>query len=174
MSLITKGFVFTAGNTIVASEHNTNFDTLYNEINGGLTNANISASASIANTKLANPQSNFMIALTSDGQYTSGVTSLRSFIMPFAATLVEVSASARDLDTTSGNEVYSVDVLEASVSVLSAVINLTTDAAPVVGTISDSSIADNAFVSVDLSMGGTSPALDDLTVLLTFKRNHTT
>lgn len=52
MSLITKSYTFSAGATIVAAEHNTNFDTLYNEINGNLDNANIKASAQIANSKL--------------------------------------------------------------------------------------------------------------------------
>lgn len=52
MSLITKSHTFSAGATIIASEHNTNFDTLYNEINGSLTNANISNSAAIAYSKL--------------------------------------------------------------------------------------------------------------------------
>ena len=52
MSLITKTFTFTVGATIIASEHNTNFDTLYNDYNGNITNSNISASAAIEDTKL--------------------------------------------------------------------------------------------------------------------------
>lgn len=53
MALISKPYTFSAGSTIVASEHNSNFDTLYNEINGSLSNANISASAAITDSKLA-------------------------------------------------------------------------------------------------------------------------
>ena len=53
MSLISKTFTFTAGATIIASEHNTNFDTLYSEINGNIDNANIKASAAIVDSKLA-------------------------------------------------------------------------------------------------------------------------
>lgn len=53
MSLVVKDFTFSAGATIIASEHNANFDTLYNLVNGGLDNSNISASAAIADTKLA-------------------------------------------------------------------------------------------------------------------------
>ncbi len=53
MSLISKQFTFTTGATIVASEHNTNFDTIYNDYNGNINNANLSASANIADTKLA-------------------------------------------------------------------------------------------------------------------------
>jgi hypothetical protein len=53
MALVTKTYTFTAGTTIVASEHNTNFDTLYNLVNGNIDNANIKASAGIVDSKLA-------------------------------------------------------------------------------------------------------------------------
>ena len=53
MSLVSKPNTFSAGATIVASEHNANFDTLYNDYNGNITNANIAAAAAIADTKLA-------------------------------------------------------------------------------------------------------------------------
>ena len=52
MALIIKNFTFAAGATIIASEHNDNYDTIFNEINGSLDNANISASADIAGSKL--------------------------------------------------------------------------------------------------------------------------
>ena len=53
MALITKTFTFSAGATIVAAEHNTNFDTLYNDYNGNITNANVASGAAIVDTKLA-------------------------------------------------------------------------------------------------------------------------
>ena len=52
MGLISKTFTFTVGATIIASEHNTNFDTVYNLVNGSIDNVNISGSAAIADTKL--------------------------------------------------------------------------------------------------------------------------
>lgn len=52
MAVITKPNTFTAGATIVASEHNDNFDTIYNEFNGSISNANVDSSAAIANSKL--------------------------------------------------------------------------------------------------------------------------
>lgn len=52
MALISKTYTFSNGATIVAAEHNTNNDTIYNDYNGNITNANISGSASIADTKL--------------------------------------------------------------------------------------------------------------------------
>lgn len=53
MSTITKPFTFAAGAIVVASEHNSNFDTIYSDYNGGITNANISASAAIVASKLS-------------------------------------------------------------------------------------------------------------------------
>jgi len=52
MGLITKNFSFAAGATIIASEHNDNFDTIYNLVNGQLSNVNIASDAAIANSKL--------------------------------------------------------------------------------------------------------------------------
>jgi len=92
--------------------------------------------------------------------------------MPFAATLVEVSVCVRDIDTSSGNETYTIDLEEAGTSVLSSAISLTADNTPVVGTISDSAIADNAKMEVVLTLGGTTPTIDDITALITYKVAH--
>jgi len=109
---------------------------------GTITNTDISSSAAIANSKLASPKSYFTICLTSDGQYTASLDPLRTFQMPFAATLVEVSVCARDIDTADGDETYTIDIEEGGTSVLSSAISITADNTPVVGTISDSDIAD--------------------------------
>lgn len=53
MSLINKPYTYSTGAVIVAAEQNSNLDTIYNDYNGNITNANISASATIADTKLA-------------------------------------------------------------------------------------------------------------------------
>ena len=52
MANLTKPTTFTAGTTIVASEVNNNFDTIYNDYNGNITNVNISPSAAIVETKI--------------------------------------------------------------------------------------------------------------------------
>jgi len=52
MGVITKTYTFSTGATIVAAEHNSNFDTIYNAFNGSIDDANISATAAIADTKL--------------------------------------------------------------------------------------------------------------------------
>lgn len=53
MALIIKPNTFSAGSTIIAAEHNDNFDTAYDCINGNIENANIKAAAGIVDTKLA-------------------------------------------------------------------------------------------------------------------------
>ena len=53
MGLVTKTYTFSAGATIVASEHNTNFDTLFNLVNGNIDVNNLDASAGITNAQLA-------------------------------------------------------------------------------------------------------------------------
>lgn len=113
----------------------------------------------------------FTIALSVNGQETATLDPAGTFQMPFAATLIEVSATARDIDLTTEDETYTVDLEEAGTTVLSSAIAIVADNTPVVGTIADAAIADNAKMEVVLTLGGTTPVLDDLTVLLTFKSN---
>ena len=53
MALINKPYTAVAGQKIKAADYNNNFDTIYNDYNGNITNANISANANISDTKLA-------------------------------------------------------------------------------------------------------------------------
>ena len=53
MATISKPYTFSAGAVIVAAEHNSNFDTIYNDYNGNITNANVASGAAIGDTKLA-------------------------------------------------------------------------------------------------------------------------
>ena len=52
MTTIVKPNEFSAGATIVATEHNDNFDTIYDDYNGSIANANVKAGAAIAMSKL--------------------------------------------------------------------------------------------------------------------------
>lgn len=82
MALVTKTYTFVAGTTIVASEHNTNLDTLFNLVNGNIDNANIKASAGIVDSKLAQ--------LTTAGKVSgAALTSLTS--IPSGAGLIPVA-----------------------------------------------------------------------------------
>lgn len=71
MALITKDYTFSTGATILASEHNTNFDTLYNAFNGNIDNSNIKSGANIALAKLAQGDD---ITFTGDWNFTSAAT----------------------------------------------------------------------------------------------------
>lgn len=53
MGLIAVPNTFSAGELIIAAEHNQNFTTIYSEFNGNISNANISDTAAIVDTKLA-------------------------------------------------------------------------------------------------------------------------
>lgn len=53
MSIISIPFTFTVGAVIIASQHNSNFSTIYSDYNGNITTANLSASAAVADTQLA-------------------------------------------------------------------------------------------------------------------------
>jgi len=108
----------------------------------------------------------FTVALHCARQLTASVSNLFAFQMPFAAELVEVSATARASGGT--GPTLSIDVKEAGTSVLSAPLSITAGTVTV-GTITDSSIADNAKITIDATIGGTSPTWDDITVFLTFK-----
>lgn len=52
MAIISIPNTFSAGAVIVAAQHNSNFSTIYSDYNGNVTNANISASAAIVDSKL--------------------------------------------------------------------------------------------------------------------------
>ncbi len=53
MATIGKTFTFASGAVILAASHNTNFDTIYNDYNGNITNDNIAGGAGIEDSKLA-------------------------------------------------------------------------------------------------------------------------
>lgn len=53
MSLISIPYTFTVGAVIVASQHNSNFSTIYSDYNGNITDDNIAANAAISDSKLA-------------------------------------------------------------------------------------------------------------------------
>lgn len=128
---------------------------------------NVTANTTFSGTLYGAP---FMMVITKDGQYTSSVANLTTFQMPFKATVIEVSVCARDIDTTDGDETYQVDIKEGGTTILNSTMNITADNTVVVGTLDDTSLADDAKITVDLTLGGTSPALDDLTILITLKR----
>lgn len=71
MGLISIPNTFTVGAVIIASQHNSNFSVIYSEFNGSISDANISGSANISDSKLA--------AITTAGKVSgASLTSLAS------------------------------------------------------------------------------------------------
>ena len=95
-----------------------------------------------------------------------------TFKLPFKAQVLGVSAHVKTIDLTDTNETYTVDVKEAGTSVLSSAISIAAANTVYEGTVSDSYIADEATVTVVVTLGGTTPSLTDLTVLLTIRRTN--
>ncbi len=106
MSVVVKPSTFSAGATIIAAEHNSNFDTLYADYNGNITNSNVAASAAIAYSKLnlatsivnADVATNAAIVasklvLTSPGPIGSVASNTGAFTSCFIATLTSGTSS---------------------------------------------------------------------------------
>ena len=108
------------------------------------------------------------IVLTLNRQYTSTTTNVVKFTLPYKAQLLGVSATARASGGTSPT--LTVDVMEGGVTVLSAPISITAGTVAE-GTVTDAALADEALMTVNLAIGGTSPTWDDITVTLTVVRN---
>lgn len=88
--LIVKPNTFSAGGTIVAAEHNSNYDTVFNEFNGSISNVNIDSSAAIALSK---------VDLTSTATFTNTIT-FRNIIVTTAVADNVTSIVVNQNDTT--------------------------------------------------------------------------
>lgn len=109
-----------------------------------------------------------VVPLHFDGQFTATTNPVAKFILPFGAKLIGVSANARASGGTSPT--LTVDLEDDGTSVLSSAISITAGTVSE-GTIANASIADESVMEVVLTIGGTSPTWDDITVLLTLVRN---
>ena len=110
-----------------------------------------------------------VVSLPIMGIYTATRTGIVTFQIPFKAKVLGVSAKARASSGTSPT--LTVDVKEGGTSILSAPFSVYSSAVTE-GTVSDKTIADEATVSVDLTIGGTSPVWEDVTTILTIRRTN--
>lgn len=86
-ALVSKPFTFSAGAVIIASQHNSNFDTLYNLVNGSLDSTNLASNAAIADTQLGQITTAGKVsgaALTSLSSIPSGAGIIPSANLPAA------------------------------------------------------------------------------------------
>ncbi len=128
------------------------------------------AVSALASTPNPTPNSSGYDVLTFsiNKQYTATTAGVVRFKMPWPAKLVTVQATARASGGTTPT--LTVDLKEAGVSKFTTPIAITagTVSEGVVGTIFR--VADEAVMTVDLTIGGTSPTWDDITVVMIVKR----
>lgn len=100
------------------------------------------------------------------GQRTATVTPIK-FAMPQACDMIGVGATARASGGTTPT--LTVDVHDDGASILSSAISITAGTWSE-GTISSAAISDESVMTVVLTIGGTTPTWDDITVVLTCSR----
>ena len=110
-----------------------------------------------------------IVSLPIMGTYTATRTGIVTFQIPFKAKVLGVSAKARASSGTTPT--LTVDVKEGGTSILSAPFSVYSSAVTE-GTISDKTIADEATISVDLTIGGDTPVWEDITTILTLRRTN--
>lgn len=113
MSLISKVYTFVTGQTIVAAQHNANFDTIYNDYNGNITNANISASAAIDPSKIAGGVSTVVRSTFDNGDLSTGVLTITHTLGLTAPYIIDVT-----IFDNNGKKVFPDDVTGATNTVV--------------------------------------------------------
>ncbi|MBC8018606.1 MAG: hypothetical protein H7X83_08825 [Verrucomicrobia bacterium] len=100
-------------------------------------------------------------------QFTTTTAGVVRFKAPFGCRVMSVSASARASGGTTPT--LTVNVKEAGTTILSAPVAVTAGTVSE-AVISDTRIADEAEMTIDLAIGGTTPTWNDITVILVLKR----
>ena len=104
------------------------------------------------------------------GSISSTVTPI-AFKSPWPYRVLSISAYARAI--TGGNSTYTINVLNGATSILSTPLAIaTTQAATVLDAVlaTTHNITDEATVSVVLTLGGSTPTIADLTLIMAIKR----
>jgi hypothetical protein len=96
MGIVSKDFTFSAGAVISATEHNTNFDTLYNVVNANLDNANIKTAAAIASSKLNLATIAQNVTFTGTLDFSSATITAQTTFADLVATTADINAGTVD------------------------------------------------------------------------------
>ncbi len=110
-----------------------------------------------------------LLPLHFEGQFTASQDPITRFKLPFAARLIGISVNMQSLGGSS-KPTYKVDVENSGSSVLSAPITVSSAATVTEGVIAKPVIVDESVLEITLTLTGTSPTVDDMTVLLTLLR----
>lgn len=92
------------------------------------------------------------------------------FQLPFPCHVIGATFSAETIDLTSTDETYTVDIQEAGTTMLSSAVSIVAADTVYAGTFSDTEIADEAIVTIVLTVAGTTPSITDLSGMLILKR----
>jgi hypothetical protein len=101
------------------------------------------------------------------GQRTATQTAVARFAMPFPCNVLGVSASARASGGTSPT--LTIDVMAGGVSILSTPVSVTAGSVAE-ATVTTAAVADEAVITVNTAITGTSPTWDDIMVFITVVR----
>ncbi len=128
------------------------------------------ARAATSNVPVAIPGV-MLVPIHLDGQFTATTAAAATFKLPFPAVVLGVSASARASGGTSPT--LTVDVNDDGTTILSSDITVTAGsvAEGTLASTTAATIADESVITIDLTIGGTSPTWDDIDVLITIYRN---
>lgn len=182
MGTVTKPTTFADGTIPTAAQFNGDFDTIYSEFNGSITNANISASAAIAESKLAFNTStghdhdgsdskliqvNRAFVWFISGTLTTGTSQGPRYIAPQAMTIVKAWLIVRTAPTSAailidinknGSTIWSTQGNRATVAAAATTGNTTT--------FNTTALAAGDYLDLDIDQIGSSVAGVDLTVVL--------
>lgn len=123
----------------------------------------------MAATTNASPASSgyMLLPFHISGQYTANTTAVAKWLAPMPCEIYHASATARASGGTSPT--LSV-VLKNGASTVSTIGAITAGTISE-GALANTTVADEATLSIDLTIGGTSPTWNDITVLIGCKRN---
>lgn len=125
------------------------------------------SSVSAATTNYAPDKPVVLVPFHVSGQYTADTTAVIKVTLPFKAKLIGVSATARASGGTTPT--LTVDLLQGGTTVLSAPIAITAGTVAE-GTVTTATLTDEASITVNLVITGTTPTWNDITILLTLVR----
>ncbi|WP_447978085.1 hypothetical protein [Candidatus Nitrospira bockiana] len=107
----------------------------------------------------------YLLPLHLSGQYTASTTAVAKWTMPYPCEINHAQATARASGGTSPTLSVVLKNGANTVSTMAVTAGTVTE-----GTLANTSVADEATITVDLTIGGTSPTWNDITVLVGCKR----
>lgn len=182
MAVITKPTTHVDGTVPTAAQFNGNFDTIYNEFNGSISNANISASAAIAESKLAFNTStghdhdgvdsklisvNRGFVWYASGTLTTGTNNGPRYVVPQALTILKVWLIVRTAPTgaailidinKNGSTIWSSQANRGTIAIAATAGNQTT--------FNTTALAAGDYLDLDIDQVGSTVAGVDLTIVL--------